>query len=74
MPPSKNFSVVFNEGYIAGYNQSRVDAGLMPQEKADHILKQMSSVDETETTIENAANLFMNTEARNLRKSVTGRR
>ena len=28
----------------------------------------------TEMTIENAANLFMNTEARNLRKSVTGRR
>jgi len=34
-----NGSEIFNHGYVAGYNQARVDNGLMTQDEADEILK-----------------------------------
>ena len=37
----KNSTEVFNEGYIAGYNQHRVDSGEMTQKEADKILKKL---------------------------------
>lgn len=35
----KNNTEIFNEGYIAGYNQALVDKGFMTQEEADKILR-----------------------------------
>lgn len=37
----KNESEIYNEGYISGYNQSRVDEGLMSQAEADAILRKL---------------------------------
>jgi len=31
---------IFNHGYVAGYNQARVDNGLMTQDEADKILRE----------------------------------
>ena len=33
----ENSSVIFNKGYIAGYNQARVDNGSMTRKEADDI-------------------------------------
>ena len=33
-----NASVVYNEGYVAGYNQALVDNGVISQEDADAVL------------------------------------
>ena len=73
MSQSKNASVVFNEGYIAGYNQSRVDAGDMSQEDADHILNRVAHCTDTEEPIENATNVFIGDKVRRIRKIITGR-
>lgn len=35
----KNSTEVFGEGYLAGYNQARVDEHIITQEEADAILK-----------------------------------
>ena len=35
----QNDAEIFGQGYIAGYNQAKVDAGLITQEEADKILK-----------------------------------
>ena len=63
---------MFNEGYIAGYNQSRVDSGDMSQEDADHILNRVAHGTDTDETIENATNMFISDEARRLRKIIIG--
>jgi len=34
-----NSSEIYNEGYVAGYNQCKVDNGLMTQDEADEILR-----------------------------------
>ncbi len=34
-------TVVYNKGYIAGYNQARVDNGLMTQNEADRIVRKV---------------------------------
>jgi hypothetical protein len=39
----KNSSEIYNEGYVAGYNQARVDLGQLTQNEADEILKRMVS-------------------------------
>ena len=44
----KNNTEVFNEGYIAGYNQALVDKGFMTQEEADKILHGLSGKAKTE--------------------------
>ena len=35
----KNRTEVFNHGYVAGYNQAKVDNDLMTQKEADKILE-----------------------------------
>lgn len=45
-----NNSTVFNKGYVAGYNQCKVDKKEMTQEEADEILKNWK--DEAEEEIE----------------------
>ena len=37
----KNDTMIFDEGYVAGYNQHRVDIGEITQGKADKILRRM---------------------------------
>jgi len=44
----KNNTKVYGEGYIAGYNQCRVDRGFLTQENADAILRKIRSEDESE--------------------------
>lgn len=39
----KNSTEVYGEGYVAGYNQARVDLGQLSQEEADKILKRMGA-------------------------------
>jgi len=38
----KNSTLIYNEGYIAGYNQAKVDFGHMTQEQADIILSKLN--------------------------------
>lgn len=40
----KNKTVVYNEGYTAGYNQALVDKGFITQEYADKILRKFNQV------------------------------
>lgn len=47
----KNFSEVYNEGYVAGYNQHKVDKGEMTQKKADRILRNMGAKSPTEKKV-----------------------
>lgn len=37
----KNKTEVYNEGYIAGYNQALVDKKFMTQKEADKILRRL---------------------------------
>jgi hypothetical protein len=37
----KNSTQVYEHGYIAGYNQHRVDCGEITQEEADKILRKL---------------------------------
>lgn len=46
----KNSSKIYNEGYVAGYNQSRVDAGLITQNEADKILWSFGQNDDIKQT------------------------
>lgn len=39
MEKQKNDTTIYSEGYIAGYNQCKVDKKEMPQEEADRILR-----------------------------------
>jgi len=50
MSKKKNGTEIYGEGYLAGYNQCRVDHGFLTQEDADVILKKIKSslVDESE--------------------------
>ena len=41
MKKKKNSTEVYNEGYIAGYNQHKVDTGEISQKEADRILKKL---------------------------------
>lgn len=38
---TKSRTEVYNEAYVAGYNQARVDIGLMSQTEADKILRKL---------------------------------
>lgn len=38
----KNPTEIYNEAYIAGYNQSRVDSGKLSQKEADKILRKIN--------------------------------
>lgn len=45
MKNNKNATIVYNEGYVAGYNQHRVDTGEMKQGESDKILRRIKDAE-----------------------------
>jgi len=55
----RNSTEVFNHGYVAGYNQHRVDVGEMTQAEADKVIKNWNTTDAQKKWIKKCLKLLV---------------